>query len=108
MNPVDDDRSPGATASAGPDRHPGTPGSERDADGCANGAGSDPFTSLPPLHRRRWCHPGSLPTQMAVTSLDLDATKNCNLRCVYCFKGGTVRPGANACRWKWPWRRSTG
>ncbi len=94
MNPADDDRSPGATASAGPDRHAGTPGSERDADGSADAAGFDPFTGLPPLHRRRWCHPGSLPTQMAVTSLDLDATKNCNLRCVYCFKGETVRPGA--------------
>jgi len=26
--------------------------------------------------------------------LDLDTTKNCNLRCTYCFKGETVYPGA--------------
>jgi uncharacterized protein len=30
---------------------------------------------------------------MAVTVLDLDVTKRCNLRCVYCFKSDNVKPG---------------
>jgi len=64
------------------------------SDSYENHPGFDPFTSLPPLNLRRTYHPRSLPTQMAITSLDLDTTKNCNLRCVYCFKGETVRPGA--------------
>lgn len=61
----------------------------------ATDAGSTPSTSLPPLNKRRWINPKSLPTRMAITALDLDTTKNCNLRCIYCFKGETVRPGAN-------------
>ncbi len=32
---------------------------------------------------------------MAVTVLDLDTTKNCNLRCGYCFKSEHVYPGAS-------------
>jgi len=32
---------------------------------------------------------------MAVTVLDLDTTKNCNLRCGYCFKSEHVFPGAS-------------
>lgn len=32
-------------------------------------------------------HPGSLPTLHAVTNLDFDVTENCNLGCLYCFKG---------------------
>ena len=39
---------------------------------------------------RRTFHPGSLPCHMAINVLDLDVTKNCNLRCTYCFKGETV------------------
>lgn len=45
--------------------------------------------------KRRTYHPGSLPQHMAVTVLDLDTTKNCNLRCGYCFKSETVFPGAS-------------
>ncbi len=30
---------------------------------------------------------------MAINNLDLDVTKNCNLRCVYCFKGDRVHAG---------------
>lgn len=45
--------------------------------------------------QRRTFHPGSLPQHMAVTVLDLDTTKNCNLRCGYCFKSETVFPGAS-------------
>lgn len=30
--------------------------------------------------------PGSLPTQFAVTNLDIDVTEACNLGCLYCFK----------------------
>lgn len=54
----------------------------------------DRFTSLPPLAERRWFHPASLPHEAPITVLDLDTTKNCNLRCTYCFKGETVFPGA--------------
>ncbi|GAF96856.1 unnamed protein product, partial [marine sediment metagenome] len=54
------------------------------------------FTALPPLRGRRWLHPGSLPTQLAINVLDLDVTKNCNLRCTYCFKSDTVHPRAEA------------
>ncbi|MCE9594436.1 MAG: radical SAM protein [Planctomycetes bacterium] len=32
-------------------------------------------------------NPSSLPTDFAVTNLDFDVTENCNLGCVYCFKG---------------------
>lgn len=32
---------------------------------------------------------------MAITVLDLDTTKNCNLRCGYCFKSENVFPGAS-------------
>ena len=32
-------------------------------------------------------HPGSMPGRSSVTNLDLDVTENCNLNCVYCFKG---------------------
>lgn len=70
------------------------PEDEQYLDHDPDNRGFDPFTSLPPLHRRRFFHPRSLPTQMAVTVLDLDTTKNCNLRCTYCFKGETVYPGA--------------
>ena len=31
--------------------------------------------------------PGSLPTLFAVTCIDLDVTEDCNLGCLYCFKG---------------------
>lgn len=44
---------------------------------------------------RKTFHPGSLPMHMAVTVLDLDTTKNCNLRCGYCFKSEHVHPGAS-------------
>lgn len=36
-------------------------------------------------YRRR-----SLPHESLVSAIDLDVTKRCNLRCTYCFKGGTV------------------
>jgi uncharacterized protein len=36
---------------------------------------------------RQAVHPGSLPTLHAVTNLDFDVTENCNLGCLYCFKG---------------------
>lgn len=45
--------------------------------------------------KRRTFHPGSLPQHMAVTVLDLATTKNCNLRCGYCFKSEHVYPGAS-------------
>lgn len=45
--------------------------------------------------KRRTFHPGSLPQHMAITVLDLDTTKNCNLRCGYCFKSEHVYPGAS-------------
>ena len=32
-------------------------------------------------------HPGSLPVETVVTNLDFDVTENCNLGCLYCFKG---------------------
>ncbi|MBI1381217.1 MAG: SPASM domain-containing protein [Planctomycetaceae bacterium] len=32
-------------------------------------------------------HPGSIPRAFAVTNLDFDVTENCNLGCLYCFKG---------------------
>lgn len=32
-------------------------------------------------------HPGSVPRRFAVTALDFDVTENCNLGCLYCFKG---------------------
>jgi len=32
-------------------------------------------------------HPDSLPGAHAVTNLDMDVTENCNLGCLYCFKG---------------------
>jgi uncharacterized protein len=35
----------------------------------------------------RTVHSGSLPRQFAVTNLDFDVTENCNLGCLYCFKG---------------------
>jgi uncharacterized protein len=37
--------------------------------------------------RREMYHPDSLPFLCAVTNLDLDLTDDCNMRCVYCFKG---------------------
>jgi uncharacterized protein len=45
--------------------------------------------------KRRTFHPGSLPRHMAITVLDLDVTKNCNLRCGYCFKSERVHPRAS-------------
>lgn len=44
--------------------------------------------------RRSTFHPGSLPRHMAITVLDLDVTKRCNLRCRYCFKSDRVQPDA--------------
>lgn len=35
----------------------------------------------------RHISPQSLPTEFAVTNLDFDVTENCNLGCLYCFKG---------------------
>ncbi|MCP3914598.1 MAG: SPASM domain-containing protein [bacterium] len=32
-------------------------------------------------------HTGSVPRRFAVTNLDFDVTENCNLGCLYCFKG---------------------
>lgn len=32
-------------------------------------------------------HSGSVPRRFAVTNLDFDVTENCNLGCLYCFKG---------------------
>lgn len=32
-------------------------------------------------------HPGSLPSLSSVTNLDFDVTEDCNLGCLYCFKG---------------------
>lgn len=32
-------------------------------------------------------HPGSIPKLHAVSNLDFDVTENCNLGCLYCFKG---------------------
>jgi uncharacterized protein len=43
----------------------------------------------------RTVHPGALPQHMAITVLDLDVTKDCNLRCTYCFKGENVHRGAS-------------
>lgn len=40
-----------------------------------------------PAPARKTVDKSSLPTRMAVTNLDLDVTENCNLGCVYCFKG---------------------
>jgi|GEM_PF-4927639 len=44
--------------------------------------------------RRSTFHPGSLPRHMAITVLDPDVTKRCNLRCRYCFKSDRVQPDA--------------
>jgi len=41
---------------------------------------------------KHWLHTGSLPTRFAINVLDLDITKRCNLRCVYCFKSDCVSP----------------
>jgi len=54
---------------------------ERGIGGCAEDANA-------------WIEPDSLPTRFAITALDLDVTKRCNLRCTYCFKSGTVYPAA--------------
>lgn len=76
------------------DHQPSCRDDEAYDDSYTDPSGFNPFTDLPPISRRRWIHPRSLPTQMCITALDLDTTKNCNLRCTYCFKGETVHPGA--------------
>ncbi len=37
--------------------------------------------------KRIRAHPRCFPVNSGITNLDLDITKACNLRCVYCFKG---------------------
>ncbi len=56
-------------------------------------AQSDPGTATSP-HRLpkkfgmdKGVHPGSIPSRTLVTNLDFDVTEDCNLGCLYCFKG---------------------
>lgn len=41
----------------------------------------------PKREAEKQVHPGSIPYAYAVTNLDFDVTENCNLGCLYCFKG---------------------